>query len=88
MPVIDDQFCDKEKVSSVVFCTGKFYYDMAQRREENGRNDVALVRLEQLFHYLKMKSKQSSRPTQMQRITCGLRRTSQYGGMELYADEF
>jgi len=48
-PVIDDQFCEKEKVRSVVFCTGKFYYDMAQRREENGRNDVALVRLEQLF---------------------------------------
>ena len=49
LPVIDDQFCEKEKVRSVVFCTGKFYYDMAQRREENGRNDVALVRLEQLF---------------------------------------
>ena len=49
MPVIDDQFCEKENVRSVVFCTGKFYYDMAQRREENGRNDVALVRLEQLF---------------------------------------
>ena len=49
MPVIDDQHCDKKKVTSLVFCTGKFYYDMVQRRQENGRDDVALVRLEQLF---------------------------------------
>ena len=49
MPVIDDQHCDKQKVKSLVFCTGKFYYDLVQRRQENGRDDVALVRLEQLF---------------------------------------
>ena len=33
----------------VVFCTGKFYYDLLEERNKNGRNDVALVRLEQLF---------------------------------------
>ncbi len=48
-PVIDDVFVDKKKVTSLVFCTGKFYYDLLERREENGREDVALVRLEQLF---------------------------------------
>ena len=48
-PVIDDDFVDQSKVTSLVFCTGKFYYDLLERREENGRNDVALVRLEQLF---------------------------------------
>ncbi len=47
--VIDDTFVDKKKVTSLVFCTGKFYYDLLERREENGREDVALVRLEQLF---------------------------------------
>lgn len=47
--VIDDTAVDKKKVTSLVFCTGKFYYDLVERREENGRNDVALVRLEQLF---------------------------------------
>ncbi|MEJ6663014.1 MAG: 2-oxoglutarate dehydrogenase E1 component [Flavobacteriaceae bacterium] len=49
MPVMDDGQVDKSKVTSVVFCTGKFYYDLLERRSENGRNDVALVRLEQLF---------------------------------------
>ena len=47
--VIDDAEVDKKKVTSLVFCTGKFYYDLLVRREENKRNDVALVRIEQLF---------------------------------------
>tara|TARA_B100001146_G_scaffold122175_1_gene107275 strand:+ start:50 stop:598 length:549 start_codon:yes stop_codon:yes gene_type:complete len=47
--VIDDTSVDKKKVKSLVFCTGKFYYDLLERREENGREDVALVRIEQLF---------------------------------------
>ena len=47
--VIDDTQVDKKKVKSLVFCTGKFYYDLLQYREDNNREDVALVRLEQLF---------------------------------------
>lgn len=47
--VIDDVLKDKSKVTSLVFCTGKFYYDLLERREENGRDDIALVRIEQLF---------------------------------------
>ncbi len=48
-PLLDDTEADPEKVTSLVFCTGKFYYDLLERREELGREDVALVRLEQLF---------------------------------------
>ena len=46
---IDDQSVDKKKVKTLVFCTGKFYYDILAERENLGRNDVALVRIEQLF---------------------------------------
>jgi len=46
---IDDKSVDKKKVKTVVFCTGKFYYDIHAERENLGRNDVALVRIEQLF---------------------------------------
>ncbi|MDN3642094.1 2-oxoglutarate dehydrogenase E1 component [Lutimonas halocynthiae] len=46
--VIDDTVSAKE-VKRVVFCSGKFYYDLLEERKQNGRNDVALVRLEQLF---------------------------------------
>ena len=46
---IDDVAVDKKKVKTLVFLTGKFYYDILAEREINGRNDVALVRIEQLF---------------------------------------
>ncbi|MDH6601792.1 2-oxoglutarate dehydrogenase E1 component [Myroides gitamensis] len=47
--VIDDAAVDKVKVKSLVFCSGKFYYDLVAKREELGRDDIAFVRLEQLF---------------------------------------
>ena len=46
---IDDNTVNKSQVKSLVFCTGKFYYDLHAERELNGRTDVALVRIEQLF---------------------------------------
>jgi 2-oxoglutarate dehydrogenase E1 component len=40
-----------EKVRRVVLCSGKVYYDLYQTREERGINDVALVRVEQLYPF-------------------------------------
>jgi len=48
-PLIPDTSVEQDKVKSVVFCSGKFYYDLLKVRTERGRDDVALVRLEQLF---------------------------------------
>jgi 2-oxoglutarate dehydrogenase E1 component len=45
----DDVTVNKADVKSLVFCTGKFYYDITAEREKNGRIDVAVVRIEQLF---------------------------------------
>ena len=48
--VLDDpNVKDKKAIKTLVFCTGKFYYDIIAKRAELGRNDVAVVRLEQLF---------------------------------------
>jgi 2-oxoglutarate dehydrogenase E1 component len=47
--VLDDTSADVKKVKSLVFCTGKFYYDLLVQRESLERDDVALVRVEQLF---------------------------------------
>ena len=46
--VIDDTV-DPKNVKKLVFCTGKFYYDLLAERTKLERNDVALVRIEQLF---------------------------------------
>lgn len=47
--VIDDSEAKVSKVKTLVFLTGKFYYDLLEKREELKRDDVALVRIEQLF---------------------------------------
>ncbi len=47
--VIDDPEAKAKDVKSLVFCTGKFYYDLLEEKEKLGRKDVALVRIEQLF---------------------------------------
>ncbi len=47
--LMDDNTIKPEKVKSLVFVSGKFYYDLLEKRLELKRNDVALVRLEQLF---------------------------------------
>ncbi|QTD36840.1 2-oxoglutarate dehydrogenase E1 component [Polaribacter batillariae] len=46
--VIDDTI-NPEKVTKLVFCMGKFYYDLLEERENLEREDIALVRIEQLF---------------------------------------
>ena len=57
--VIDDETADAKKVKSLVFCTGKFYYDLLAVKEENSRDDVALVRVEQLFPIPEKKMKEA-----------------------------
>jgi len=47
--VISDNSVDPKAVKTLVFCSGKFYYDLLAAREEKSRSDVALVRVEQLF---------------------------------------
>lgn len=47
--LIDDNEAKVKNVKSLVFVTGKFYYDLLEKREELKRDDVALVRIEQLF---------------------------------------
>lgn len=47
--LIDDQNAKEAKIKSLVFVTGKFYYDLLEEQEKLGRDDIALVRIEQLF---------------------------------------
>jgi 2-oxoglutarate dehydrogenase E1 component len=48
--VIDDPFVDQAgQVKKVLFCSGKVYFDLAERQQKDNRKDVAIVRLEQLY---------------------------------------
>ncbi|WP_372757253.1 2-oxoglutarate dehydrogenase E1 component [Mariniflexile sp.] len=55
--IIDDTI-DPKNATKLVFCTGKFYYDLLAQREKLGTSNVALVRIEQLFPLHEDKIKQ------------------------------
>ncbi|MBK9323618.1 MAG: 2-oxoglutarate dehydrogenase E1 component [Bdellovibrionaceae bacterium] len=42
---------DKSNVETLVFVSGKLYYDLLEEREKNKKDNVALVRLEQIFPF-------------------------------------
>lgn len=48
--VIDDPNIQQpEKVKKLLLCSGKVYYDLAQKQQTDQRTDVAIVRIEQLY---------------------------------------
>ena len=52
-PVIgeSDENVTPKSADRLVFCSGKVYYDLLAARRERGGNDVAIVRLEQLYPF-------------------------------------
>jgi 2-oxoglutarate dehydrogenase E1 component len=53
MPVIGetDQAIDAAAVKRVLACSGKVYYDLVNHRKELERNDIAIIRVEQLYPF-------------------------------------
>ncbi len=47
--ILPDTGCDPSRVQRVLACSGKIYYELAAARESAGREDLAIVRLEQLY---------------------------------------
>ena len=48
-PILSDTTVAPEKVTKVVFCSGKLYYELADERDTLGADHVALIRIEQLY---------------------------------------
>ena len=47
---LDDNFVtDAAQVKKVLFCSGKIYFDLAERQQKENRKDTAILRVEQLY---------------------------------------
>jgi 2-oxoglutarate dehydrogenase E1 component len=47
--VLDDQLVNNAAtIKKVLLCTGKVYFDLAERKQKENRNDIAIIRLEQI----------------------------------------
>ena len=49
--VIDDNYVNGELVEKIIMCSGKVFYDLESKREELGIQNIALVRVEQLYPF-------------------------------------
>jgi len=47
--IIPDERESQKGTKKVIFCTGKIYYELLSQREERKRDDVAILRIEQLY---------------------------------------
>jgi 2-oxoglutarate dehydrogenase E1 component len=49
--VIGDDYVEPKKVKKVLLCTGKIYYDLLKKQQDDERKDVAIIRVEQLHPF-------------------------------------
>ena len=49
--VIDDNYVNDELVEKIIMCSGKVFYDLESKREELEIQNIALVRVEQLYPF-------------------------------------
>jgi 2-oxoglutarate dehydrogenase E1 component len=49
--VLPDGYATGKKVKRVLLCTGKIYYELLEKQQADKREDVAIVRVEQLHPF-------------------------------------
>lgn len=47
--IVDDSFTQPDKVTRIIFCSGKIYYELLEEKEKTNAADVAIIRMEQLY---------------------------------------
>ena len=66
---------DHSKVKRILLVSGKLFYELDERREKDGREDIAIVRVEQLYPFRTAGCARSSSSTPTRKTSCGCRRS-------------
>jgi 2-oxoglutarate dehydrogenase E1 component len=51
LEIIDDDVDERGKIRRVLLCSGKIYYDLKHEQDHAGHQDIAIVRIEQLYPF-------------------------------------
>jgi 2-oxoglutarate dehydrogenase E1 component len=57
--VLPDQRENPQETRRILLCTGKVYYDLIEAREKHQQDDVAILRLEQLYPFPEMQLREA-----------------------------
>ncbi len=49
--VINDDIEDPKSITKIVMCSGKVFYDLVQKRNDKKLNNIAIIRIEQLYPF-------------------------------------
>ncbi|MFN0276720.1 MAG: 2-oxoglutarate dehydrogenase E1 component [Chitinophagales bacterium] len=49
--LLADDFADVKSVKRILLCSGKIYYDLLEYQQKNNREDIAILRIEQLYPF-------------------------------------
>jgi 2-oxoglutarate dehydrogenase E1 component len=49
--VIDDSVEDKSKITKIIICSGKVFYDLNEQKNIKEKHNIALIRIEQLYPF-------------------------------------
>ena len=85
--VIDDTFVEVSKVKTVLFCSGKIYFDLAEQQQKEKRKDVAIIRVEQLYPLPASTIRKFVYKIQEGHLVLGAGRAIEYGSSFISADE-
>jgi 2-oxoglutarate dehydrogenase E1 component len=47
--LLDDPAADPKAVERLIFCSGKIYYDLLEKKQKDNQRDTAILRIEQLY---------------------------------------
>jgi len=49
--LLDDMQAEGSKIEAIVLCTGKIYYELADRKQQDGLEHIAIIRVEQIYPF-------------------------------------